>query len=443
MERRNRKIRPNSDRLSSLPDSLLCHILSFLPTKLSVATSVLSTRWKYLWTDVLNLDFDSINHKKKSGHGLSITDTVSRVMLLSNARNINSFRLIIQDEKFDEVDLLETWIRTTIARNVQAIDIRLLHQVCLPRCLFACKTLVDLSLHCCGSIPDYIMLPNLKKLRLHYFQYGNYEKLQNLISGCPVLEELNLNIEMIIKYDLRSCIISSPTIKWLTLNLGLFDLDDDFSDYKLVMNTPAVRYLVVEDLPSQCFLTGTFNSLVEANICLYNYEVQDDVSYCNSVLDLVDKVNQVKCLTLSITHNRFLDCSYADVTSRFINLTKLDLRADWLFLLKFLQSADNLEVLIIREHADVGVKRWTEPQQVPTCLSSHLKQVTIDAFEYLEAEHKMISYILSNGKVLNMMDIIIRKEEKTKYTDLEKKSNALRRISAFERRSETCKLQFS
>ncbi|KAG8390754.1 hypothetical protein BUALT_Bualt01G0116400 [Buddleja alternifolia] len=364
MERRNRSTSKKSDRLSSLPDSLLCHILSFLPTKLSVATSNLATRWRFLWTDVFNLDFDSINHKMKSRSGFSFADTISRVMLLSNVRDINSFRLIIKDRRSRKAQL-DTWIRTTIARNVQALEIHLCGKVWLPRCLFACKTLVDLRLLYCGSIPDAIILPNLKKLHLHYFQYGNHEKLQNLISGSPVFEELN--IQSINIYDLRSCTISSPTIKWLTLKLDLYDVydphddfDDDFSDYKLEINTPAVRYLVVEDYASQRFTTGTFNSLVD----------YDDP-----------------------------EC-------------------------------------------------WTEPQQVPSCLSSHLRQVTIHHFECLEVEFEMINYILRNGKVLNMLDIICPKRENmrdidAKYTDLEEKFNAIQRISAFERRSETCKLLFS
>ncbi|KAG8391555.1 hypothetical protein BUALT_Bualt01G0199800 [Buddleja alternifolia] len=411
MEIRNSSSRVESDRLISLPDSLLCHILSFLPTKLSVATSVLSRRWKFLWTDVLNLDFDSKYHKRrKSGHGLRIADTISRVMLLSNVRDINTFRLIIKDGTFRKTHL-DTWIRTTIARNVQALDIQLYHQVWLPRCLFTCNTLVDLRLHCCGSVPDSINLPNLKKLHLHYFQYGNDEKLQNLISGCPVLEELNIHKFNV--FDLKHrIIISSPTIKCLTLNLGCFDLnglgndsEDDFCDYELEIYTPAVRCLVLEDQMSQRIATGKFNSMIEANIRLYSEEVKDDgVIYSSSVLDLVENLCQVKCLKLSIGYNQVTD--------------------------------DHL-------------KRWTEPQKVPTCLSSQLKQVTIDPFEYLDDEYKILSYILRNGKVLNMMDIICEKEINTttdidaKCADLEKRLNALQRISAFERRSETCKLQFS
>ncbi|KAE8681980.1 hypothetical protein F3Y22_tig00111278pilonHSYRG00107 [Hibiscus syriacus] len=47
------------DQLSNLLDSIICHILSFLPTKLSVATSTLSKRWKHLWTAVPVLSFSS------------------------------------------------------------------------------------------------------------------------------------------------------------------------------------------------------------------------------------------------------------------------------------------------------------------------------------------------------------------------------------------------
>ncbi|CAN1229105.1 Putative FBD-associated F-box protein At5g22720 [Linum grandiflorum] len=45
------------DELSSLPDNMLHHILSFLDAKSMVKTSILSRRWKCLWKDVPVLNF--------------------------------------------------------------------------------------------------------------------------------------------------------------------------------------------------------------------------------------------------------------------------------------------------------------------------------------------------------------------------------------------------
>ncbi|KAG8367894.1 hypothetical protein BUALT_Bualt16G0120200 [Buddleja alternifolia] len=444
-----------SDRLSSLPDDVLCHILSFLPTKFSVATSILATRYRFLWADVPNLDFDCDIHYGES----SFVETISRVMSLRNARDINTFRLrLLGDILFDEAEAdaqLDTWIRTTIAHNVQSLDIDLDYQIELPPCLLTCKTLVNLSLHFCDreGMPDAIFLPNLKRLHLDCCQYGGDEKLQGLISGCPVLEELD--IELISVYDLECCVISSPTIKWLKLNLDMYQgCDSEFWDYKLQINTPSLRYLNVRDVISQHISTRTFNSLVEADICLYNDLVNDDVLYSSSVLELVEKVCQVKCLTLSINYGQFLDSSFAVVTSKFINLTKLELAADWRFLFKFLENADNLQVLIIREvHDKFGrdnldrdnLKCWREPQQVPTCISSHLRQVTIDAFGYSEDEFTLVSYILKNGEVLKMMKLHGRcYVPYLKDNEFQKKKfNAFQRISEVERRSQTCKLKLS
>ncbi|KAF5757153.1 putative F-box domain, leucine-rich repeat domain superfamily, F-box-like domain superfamily [Helianthus annuus] len=46
------------DRLSMFPEEITLHILSLMPTKYAVRTSILSKRWRYRWMFVTNLDFD-------------------------------------------------------------------------------------------------------------------------------------------------------------------------------------------------------------------------------------------------------------------------------------------------------------------------------------------------------------------------------------------------
>ncbi|CAL9243411.1 unnamed protein product, partial [Arabidopsis halleri] len=48
--------RLEEDRISQLPDPLICHILSHLLPKEAITTSVLSTRWRSLWLWVPNLE---------------------------------------------------------------------------------------------------------------------------------------------------------------------------------------------------------------------------------------------------------------------------------------------------------------------------------------------------------------------------------------------------
>ncbi|GFP88701.1 putative F-box/LRR-repeat protein at5g41840 [Phtheirospermum japonicum] len=75
MERTRQSIRnsPSIDRLSALPEGIICHILSFLPTKTSLSTSILARRWRFLWARVPNLNFDSTNHQSETSFSSIIT----------------------------------------------------------------------------------------------------------------------------------------------------------------------------------------------------------------------------------------------------------------------------------------------------------------------------------------------------------------------------------
>ncbi|CAI0441211.1 unnamed protein product [Linum tenue] len=55
-----------TDRLSELPDGILHHILSFLDSEFVVRSSILSRRWRWVWKEVLVLNF--CGHSCKAKH---------------------------------------------------------------------------------------------------------------------------------------------------------------------------------------------------------------------------------------------------------------------------------------------------------------------------------------------------------------------------------------
>ncbi|PNX65514.1 F-box/LRR-repeat protein, partial [Trifolium pratense] len=54
------------DRISNLPDEILCYILSFLPTKLAFTTTILSKRWTSLFKLLTTLHFDDESFSKQA-----------------------------------------------------------------------------------------------------------------------------------------------------------------------------------------------------------------------------------------------------------------------------------------------------------------------------------------------------------------------------------------
>ncbi|CAN1175845.1 Putative FBD-associated F-box protein At5g56440 [Linum perenne] len=93
----------STDRLSSLPDAILDHILSFVDTKTVVQTSILSRRWKCVWKHVpaLNLDYCSFGSCFSS-----FATFVDKVLSLRDPLNVTRVsyfgRYPVQEEEEDE-----------------------------------------------------------------------------------------------------------------------------------------------------------------------------------------------------------------------------------------------------------------------------------------------------------------------------------------------------
>ncbi|KAJ6417198.1 hypothetical protein OIU84_002995 [Salix udensis] len=162
----------NEDVISELRDDILCYMLSFLPTKSAVATSILSTRWRNLWKSVTILD---------------IYDGISDLALSYDFSCANAW-----------MTHLSRWISSSaIMGNVEELIFSINFPVRLPENLYCCEKLVALKLH--GHIRfdnlQSVCLPSLKALHLEHLRMLNNTAIEVLLSGSPALEELELEME--------------------------------------------------------------------------------------------------------------------------------------------------------------------------------------------------------------------------------------------------------
>ncbi|KAF5757177.1 putative F-box domain, leucine-rich repeat domain superfamily, F-box-like domain superfamily [Helianthus annuus] len=130
------------DRISRLPEDIVSHILSLMPMKFAVRTSILSKRWRYSWMFVMNLDFGEI-HTMDSLHSLTII--VDRILKFCTPSQVKLFRL-----RFPvicaRVSRVSNWIDEAVRLKISELDLQV-HQLQLPPSMFTCKTLTKLRLY--------------------------------------------------------------------------------------------------------------------------------------------------------------------------------------------------------------------------------------------------------------------------------------------------------
>ena len=158
------------DRISCLPDELLCHILSFLPTKLAFTTTIISKRWTPLFYSLPILHFDDEDNRTYENF-VCFCRFVDNLMLSPLAANIPLKRIHLkrsfqyENRKQDE-HIINKLLEAAKRCHVEEFDLTL-HLHTLSPIIFISSTLVVLKLHMLeiGHDTSSVHLPSLKTLK--------------------------------------------------------------------------------------------------------------------------------------------------------------------------------------------------------------------------------------------------------------------------------------
>ncbi|XP_022715985.1 putative F-box protein At1g49610 isoform X2 [Durio zibethinus] len=194
---------PCVDLISALPDFLIQEILSFLPIEDAIRTSVLSQRWKPLWTQIPTLSF---SHNCFSFKLAKFTDFVNKTLDHFISPKIKNFMI---NFKFEEsmAARLDEWVLFATSHHVEKLS--LVFDGGLVYAPFAESTPYRLNNEAIENIVSGS--PNLQKLKLHNCEginrissrslevlvinaiYDPYEKHESVTEiSCPNLQSLSL-----------------------------------------------------------------------------------------------------------------------------------------------------------------------------------------------------------------------------------------------------------
>uniref|UniRef100_A0ACD5TSI8 Uncharacterized protein n=1 Tax=Avena sativa TaxID=4498 RepID=A0ACD5TSI8_AVESA len=239
------------DRLSSLPDALLHHIMSSLKAWEVVRTCVLARRWRDLWASAPCLDLRVRYSSRDSEPPEEFRDFVHRLFLLRDvSMPVDTLRLRSSDgddERFDENDA-NIWIRVAINRRARVIH------------------LAGHRMEAASLDGVHFVSRHLKIVKLSY-AWLDCRNLQQLSSSCTALEEL----------DLKDCFITGAEIVSASLKTLIMLKCKINGAFSIVAPNLVLLRLVTPYVRVPSFTN--FGSLVKGTIILDDSYLGDDFEH--------------------------------------------------------------------------------------------------------------------------------------------------------------------
>ncbi|CAA7015381.1 unnamed protein product [Microthlaspi erraticum] len=400
------------DKISELPDALLVKILSFVPTKVAVSTSILSKRWDFVWMLLPRLEFsDRYSSLAKSERLQCFLD---RNLPLHRAMVIESFCLKLGKHSVGSSSNL--WVQVATSRHLRELEICVHsweNKYILSSSVYTCKSLLILKLSgdILMDVPRMACLPSLKSLQLYDMRRVDDKSFQRLLSSCPVLEDLLVSTPY---YDYRrDFTIIVPSLKRLSLYIPS---ECHLNGY--VIDTPSLKdFKVICDHIDEVYI-GDAHEILDLNSIFVSVTSVKRLEICSKVLYGNDfTLNQLKHLKLCVCREYSSD-----------------------FLVQFLKDSPKLRELDLfmmdgHEYDRIHMDFWNQLSIVPECLISSLQIFNWSQYFGSPEERDIAVYILQYARRLETAKIL---DDSCDVPNLE----MLKELTLSTRASTTCQLEF-
>ncbi|XP_037450624.1 putative FBD-associated F-box protein At5g38570 [Triticum dicoccoides] len=242
------------DHISALPDSMLHHVLSFLPVQAAVRTCVLARRWRHLWRSTTGLRIVGLDDKKH------LRNFMHHLLVLRERTDLDTVEIklgVFVEEDQTHVNL---WTRFAVMCSARA-----------------------LTLHVSGPLRLYLDDLPLVSRHLRTLDLHDVDLPKSFIdfAGCPALEGLKMNLCSVSVGGISSCSLRHLSITGCHFGLGR----------RVIVSAPGLVSLILKLVGSSDTKTPCLESMASletarvylglncADVCL-NYD--DSGHFCGA-----------------------------------------------------------------------------------------------------------------------------------------------------------------
>ncbi|KAL3620127.1 hypothetical protein CASFOL_035039 [Castilleja foliolosa] len=268
--------------IDRLPDAVLVSVVTFLPFKEAVRTSVLARKWRYFWVFNRVLDFDGSKtvyrlrgrRDELQEERINFVDWVNRVLSLHSSETLDEFRLLF-NLNMNNIKDINNWIEFSFKKRVKKLDLN-----------FAENAFIRFEEGAPYNFPNVYHLhifrltwESLVSLRLTEVCLDSH-CLELFISKCPSLEELHIEnpikffsfktspemirlkrLVIISSITFKSLEICSPNLVSCTCRIILDTFKIELKDVSSLTSLSLRRMSLGDLCNSLCKVSRTFSSL--------------------------------------------------------------------------------------------------------------------------------------------------------------------------------------